>query len=247
MSQMSIELEDLNNQDGLVEVKKRIKEIGDIKPAKPKIDPFYKMVAENIAAARRVMGVEQSVIGSAIYGREAKNRICELEKGTQQPSAKTLFKLAKALGCSADYLLGLSSELEVSLDSSRYGAMYATLQETSKEINRHISKMMVAQLRTVPTSLSCTLMSQAEEVAHYMDNIKNFTAFEKKINGAANLIKAVEAMTETAEKMRRQVQAQMRSLERAVQDAHINDDAEQGHLMVWETLEPLKPLKARKA
>lgn len=246
MSQMSIDLTN-GQEETLADVKKRIKDIQDIKPAKPKLSPFYETLAKNIAAARRMSGLDQSTIGSAIYGREAKNRICEYETGSQRPSVETLFKLAKALGCSADYLLGLSSELEVSLDSSRYGAMYATLQETSKEINRHISKMMVTQLRTVPTSLSCTLMSQAEEVAHYLDNIKQFTAFEKKINGAANLIKAVEAMTETAEKMRRQVEAQMRSLERAVQDAQIHDDAEQGHLMAWETVEPLKPLKVRRA
>lgn len=246
MSQMSIELEDLNNQDTLVGVKKRIKEVSDIKPAKPKLSPFYETLAKNIAAARRITGLDQSTIGSAIYGREAKNRICEYETGAQRPSVETLFKLAKALGCSADYLLGLSSELEVSLDSSRYGAMYAVLQETSKNVNQHIAKMMVTQLRTVPTSLSCTLMSQADEVAHYLDNIKNFTQFEKKISGAANLIKAVEAMAETAEKMRKQFEAQMRSLERAVQDAQIHDDAEQGHLMAWETVEPLKPLKVRK-
>lgn len=246
MSQMSIELEDLNNQDTLVGVKKRIKEVSDIKPAKPKLSPFYETLAKNIAAARRITGLDQSTIGSAIYGREAKNRICEYETGSQRPSVETLFKLAKALGCSADYLLGLSSELEVSLDSSRYGAMYSVLQETSKNVNQHIAKMMVTQLRTVPTSLSCTLMSQADEVAHYLDNIKNFTQFEKKISGATNLIRAVEAMAETAEKMRKQFEAQMRSLERAVQDAQIHDDAEQGHLMAWETVEPLKPLKVRK-
>lgn len=244
MGQLQI---DLPVSDELDSVKKRIKEIQDIKPAKAKLSPFYETLARNIAAARRMSGLDQSAIGSAIYGRDAKNRICEYETGSQRPSVETLFKLAKALGCSADYLLGLSSELEVSLDSSRYGAMYATLQETSKEINRHISRMMVTQLRTVPTSLSCTLMAQADEVAHFMDNIKDFTPFEKKINGAANLIKAVDALSATAEKMRKQIETQMKSLERAVQDAHINDDAEQGHLMAWETVEPLKPFKPIKA
>lgn len=241
--QMSIEFTEV---DTLSDAKNRIKEIREIKPARPKISPFYAMVAKNIAAARRMTGLDQSEIGQAIYGRDAKNRICEYETGSQRPSIETIFKLAKALGCSADYLLGLSAELEVSLDSSRYGAMYAALQETSQSVNRHIAKMMVTQLRTIPTSLSCTLMSQAEEVNHFLNKIRIKPQFEKNINGAANLIKAVEELNKTAEKMRRQLERQMKSLERAVQDTHINDDAEQGHLMAWETIEPLKPVKVRK-
>lgn len=49
--QMSIEFTEV---DALSDVKNRIKEIRDIKPAKPKISPFYAMVAKNIAAARRM-------------------------------------------------------------------------------------------------------------------------------------------------------------------------------------------------
>jgi len=241
--QMSIEF---TEGDALSDVKGRIKEIREIQAAKKNIDPFYEMAAKNITAARRISGLDQSAIGKAIYGREAKNRICEFETGVKQPSWKMAVSIADALGCSLDYLSGRSTEFEVSLDSSRYGSIYNTLQETSKEINRHISKMMVAQLRKVPTSLSCTLMEQAAEVNHFMNNIKDFTPFEKKINGAANLIKAVEELNKTAEKMRLQFEMQMKSLERAVQDAQIHDDAEQGHLMAWETIEPLKPVKVRK-
>jgi len=105
--QMSIEFTEV---DTLSDAKNRIKEIREIKPAKPKISPFYAMVAKNIAAARRMTGLDQSEIGQAIYGRDAKNRICEYETGSQRPSIETIFKLAKALGCSADYLLGLTND-----------------------------------------------------------------------------------------------------------------------------------------
>jgi transcriptional regulator with XRE-family HTH domain len=242
--QMSIEFTEV---DALSDVKGRIKEIRDIKPAKPKISPFYAMVAKNIAAARRMTGLDQSEIGQAIYGRDAKNRICEYETGSQRPSIETLFKLAKALNCSADYLLGLSSELEVSIDSSLYGRYYAGIQKTADDIARHIAKMMALKhAQAVPLTTSLELMECANEVSHFLSNVRLKPQFEKSINGAKNLIDAVEKMEKAAKQMERNYTAKIRSLERAIQDAHINDDAEQGHLMAWETIEPLKPVKVRK-
>jgi plasmid maintenance system antidote protein VapI len=191
--------------------------------------------------------LSQSDVGQALYGRDAKNRICEYETGAQRPSVETIYRLAKVLGCSADYLLGLSAEYETNLDTARYGAMYSMLQDTSKHINQTIATMMMVQLRKVPTSLTCTLMAQADDVDYYLGNIRQHTAFDKKVPGAANLISAVENLSRTADKMRKQLQEQMRSLERAVQDSHLNDDAAQGHLMAWDVVEPIPAPKVRKA
>jgi len=63
-------------------------------------------LAPKLRAYRKSLGLTQRELGSK--AGIAQEFISEIEKGKKRPSIEVLEKLCGALGCSADYLLGLS-------------------------------------------------------------------------------------------------------------------------------------------
>lgn len=71
-------------------------------------EPIDRMIGERVLLARRRRGLSQEAL--AAQTTIARSVIARLERGKQTVSAERLKALARALGVSADYLLGLADD-----------------------------------------------------------------------------------------------------------------------------------------
>lgn len=74
-------------------------------------DELRKRLGSRIALARVAAGYTQTELG-VLIGVE-KMTISRWERGVRSPTADYLFLISQELGCTADFLLGLSDVLEV--------------------------------------------------------------------------------------------------------------------------------------
>lgn len=75
------------------------------------------MIGERIAIQRRELGLSQADLANLIGGRVSPQTIAAVEEGRRTPSIVMLVAIAKALGVSTEYFVGLSdnkSELPTS-------------------------------------------------------------------------------------------------------------------------------------
>lgn len=70
----------------------------------------YEIIGTRIARARKLVNLKQVDLGAAIGVSD--QTISNWEVGLRTPRADLLKKLCVVLGCSADYLLGLSNNLK---------------------------------------------------------------------------------------------------------------------------------------
>lgn len=87
-------------------------------------------LAPKIRTFRRSLGLTQRELGAK--AGIAQEFISEIEKGKKRPSLEVLEKLCGALGCSADYLLGLSGDGRYNMNEEKPSA--ALSPEILKEI-----------------------------------------------------------------------------------------------------------------
>ena len=69
----------------------------------------YRLIGERIARARALRGLTQMELGASIGVSD--QTVSNWEVGLRTPRADMLLRLCWALGCSADWLLGLSDDL----------------------------------------------------------------------------------------------------------------------------------------
>lgn len=63
---------------------------------------------KRMAEVRELKGLTQTDLAKLIGGKQA--QVATYETGDRYPNTDTLGKIAQALGCSADYLMGLADE-----------------------------------------------------------------------------------------------------------------------------------------
>lgn len=61
-------------------------------------------IAERIIIARKRKGMSQGELSMALH--RAQGTVCKYERGRQVPSTETIRRMAEALGCTEDWLLG---------------------------------------------------------------------------------------------------------------------------------------------
>lgn len=72
---------------------------------------FALLIGERIAKARNMRGLSQPDLAEKIgIGRDRWNNISNWERGHHPPPSFHVWKLCKALSCSADYLMGFADE-----------------------------------------------------------------------------------------------------------------------------------------
>lgn len=69
-----------------------------------------KGLADRIKARREQLKLSQPDLAMAMGGKASRTEVSQYENGWKQPSAAKLIDLSRALRCSVDYLLGLSSK-----------------------------------------------------------------------------------------------------------------------------------------
>jgi transcriptional regulator with XRE-family HTH domain len=204
---------------------------------------FNKMVAKNISVARKYAGLSQAELGQRIYGYVAKNRICEFELGTTIPDNFVLAQIAKHTGTSLDFLNGLSSEPALDEYAVRHALAMCIIQESLKEPVKALATLTARAVNKIPTSPTLVLIDKVKELKHFLFNVTEHNPkFEKKIGGSTNLINAINGCVVLAEVMERETIINMRHTERAARDAILHDEAKNGHLFEWESLEPARAL-----
>lgn len=75
--------------------------------------PCCRVIGSRIARVRNVKGMTQDELSSKIGVH--KQTVSRWERGERTPNGEELLKLALTLDCSSDFLLGISSELKVSV------------------------------------------------------------------------------------------------------------------------------------
>jgi len=68
----------------------------------------FESMGERIWIRRQILGLSQNAV--ALRSQSDKNQIHQYEKGLFFPNSFNLRKLAQALECSSDYLLGLKNK-----------------------------------------------------------------------------------------------------------------------------------------
>lgn len=200
-------------------------------------DSFNRLLAGNIRAARIFSRKTQIDLAEKIYGsKELKSRICEFESGAVIPSTYMLLQIAKATNCSVDFMLGLSSEPVCDEYSARQGLATAIIHDSLKPIVDQLATLTAKTVGKIPTSPAIKLIEKTKNIKRYLNNIRQFTNFEKDIAGSQNLIAAIEECITLADKMEREVQFNMLQMERAAQDALLHDEKRNGHLFDWESM-----------
>lgn len=74
-------------------------------------DELRKLIGMRIAISRKAVGMSQDDLAAAL--EVDKMTISRWERGTRSPNGAKLYALTKKLGCSADFLLGLSDTLTI--------------------------------------------------------------------------------------------------------------------------------------
>lgn len=74
-------------------------------------DELRKLIGVRIAISRKAAGMSQDDLATAL--EVDKMTISRWERGTRSPNGVKLYALTQNLGCSADFLLGLSDTLTV--------------------------------------------------------------------------------------------------------------------------------------
>lgn len=93
---------------------------------------------KRISQRRKMQGLTQSQLAERVGITQA--FLAEIEKGRKRPSLEVLEKLCDALGCSADYLLGITPNRQ-----------YKVLQECESEttlLSRGITTDMLNEIAT---------------------------------------------------------------------------------------------------
>lgn len=225
------------------------KEDGDTRivcvKTKSEEDAFKALIANNIKAARRYANMTQEELAEKLYGKNSKNRVCEFESGKVTPNHLQLSKISKYTGVSLDYIYGNSPEPLSDNFGVRHGLAMSIIQEALKPATQQLAALTAKAVGKIPTSGTIVLVKKTKDLKRFLNNVRNYTNFEKDIAGSANLIKAAEECINLAEQIERDVSIDFCRLERAAVDAIIHDEKlESGHMLMADMFDPVRHVVA---
>jgi len=158
-----------------------------------------KLIGERIRFARETFGVNQQQFAAAIC--HVKSTQPSLwEKGHRLPPITELPNIARALGCSVDYLLGVSGEMEHDVGESRRALLVGHLRDQLEAVADHLADVALVSGSEVEASMRGTrLLSLCQDMEKAVQRFKaaNAEAFDDMKAGAL-LVHAARELAEAA-------------------------------------------------
>lgn len=189
---------------------------------------LIRIVGENCRRAREWCGMNRTDAMQRIFNYKddkATNRICEIENGHKAVSVAVLYKMCLTYQCSADFLLGISNEIEPNMAASQNGLIVESLRSAGLEIADRISGTLTMQMAYLPKFQGELLATSAKHVHQIMTKYMHDLAFT---GGYPDLIDASIQMNRQVQKFDITVARYMRFIE--MNAMQVIDDYERDNL-----------------
>nr|WP_314367294.1 XRE family transcriptional regulator [uncultured Acinetobacter sp.] len=171
---------------------------------------LIRVVGENCRRAREWCGMNRTDAMQSIFNyrdEKATNRICEIENGHKSVSVAVLYKMCLTYQCSADFLLGISNEIEPNLAASQNGLIVESMRSTGLEIADRISETLTKQMSYLPKFQGELLASSAkhvyQKVTKYSHDLAFTGSYPDLIDAASQLNSHIKAFEITVAKYMR--------------------------------------------
>ena len=157
---------------------------------------FNKVIGENCQRARDYAGMSRKTAMQRIFKYKDENqlnRITELEHGAKSLTVPVLYELCITYGCSADFILGISNEIERNYAATHNGLIVETLRSTALEMADTISSSMSELLKHMPKFEGELLLTASKNMLSEIDQNAHDLAFRGTYPGlidASNELRA---------------------------------------------------------
>lgn len=141
---------------------------------------LIRVVGENCRRAREWCAMNRTDAMQKIFNykdEKATNRICEIENGHKPVSVAVLYKMCLTYQCSADFLLGLSNEIEPNLAASQNGLIVESMRSAGLEMADRISETLMRSMAYLPKFQGELLATSAKHVHQTMSKYSHDLAF----------------------------------------------------------------------
>lgn len=189
---------------------------------------FFKVVGANCRAVREMNGYTRNDVMRRVWAyknnQQFNNRVCELENGTKKIDVATLYRFCIEMNCSADFLLGMSNEVEVdNLEAKMSGRLYQSLRSSVLEATDEICSSLSKSIRHLPPYQGEMLKSSAQSVVNLIEKLNMDLAFRGQYG---ELIDAVMELKNHCIGFERYTSRQMRQMEMSMLALIDSDDSE---------------------
>lgn len=135
---------------------------------------LFRAVGHNCKLAREINGTTRPELQDAVWAYENNqkhaNRVSELESGNKRIELITLYRVCKALGVSADFLLGFSDDYErENLEAKTAGLVFQSVRSAVLESTDQICLTMSRAIQALPSFQGEVLKTQAKHVVELVD------------------------------------------------------------------------------
>lgn len=193
---------------------------------------LFKVIGHNCKIVRETNGMTRSTVMEKIWNYENNqkfaNRVSELESGTKKIDVATLYKFCTEMNCSADFLLGLSGEIEAdNLEAKTAGRIFQSLRSAILDATGDLCANVSKSIRYLPPYQGELLKSGARNVVDIINELKHDLAFRGQYG---ELIDAVQELSNNVIAFERYTSRQLRQVELSMINLLENDDDEtSGH------------------
>lgn len=174
---------------------------------------LIRVVGENCRRAREWCGLNRTEAMQAIFNykdKAATNRICEIENGHKPVSVAILYKMCLTYQCSADFLLGISNEIEPNLAASQNGLIVESMRSAGIEIADRISTTLTRKMEYLPRFQGELLATSAKHVYQIISKYHFDMAF---MGSYPDLVEAANELNENVKQFEILVAKYMRFVE----------------------------------
>ncbi|WP_151812562.1 helix-turn-helix domain-containing protein [Acinetobacter bereziniae] len=193
---------------------------------------LFKVIGHNCKVVRETNGLTRQVVLEKVWNysnnQKFANRVSELENGSKKIDIATLYKFCIEMGCSADFLLGLSAEIEVdNLEAKTAGRIFQSLRSAVLDATNDLCVNVSKAIRYLPPYQGELLKSSSRNVVDIINVLKNDLAFRGTYG---ELIDAVQELSNQVIAFERYTSRQLRQVELSMINLLEDDEDENtGH------------------
>lgn len=187
---------------------------------------FFKVIGSNCRVVREINGFTRNQVMDKVWAYNNKqrftNRVCELENGTKKIDVVTLYRFCVEMNCSADFILGLSNEVEIdNLEAKMAGRLYQSLRSSVLEATDEICSNLSKSIRHLPPYQGELLKTSANSVVSLIEKLSHDLAFRGQ---HGELIDAVMELKNQVISFDRYTSRQIRQMEMSMLNLIDNED-----------------------
>ena len=206
---------------------------------------LYKVVGHNCRVVRDINGLTRTDVMKRVWAydnnQQFNNRICELENGVKKLDIPTLYKICTELDCSADFILGLSDEVErENLEGKIAGRIFQSIRGAVLEASEELCISVSKSIRHLPPYQGEMLRTNAQSVVSIIEQLMHDLAFRGQY---AELIDAVMELKTNVISFDRYTSRQLRQVELSMNMLLDGEDDELSSHKLNKTFVPTKSEK----